>query len=466
MRYILKGLIILFTLGLVACGGGGNDGGSDGSPVSGVLVVPDNSKSLSLKVLNKAALRKNSNCPNVPTGYAPLASTNIDFLDQSGAVLSSATTDECGAFSGTVAAEVVTARAQAADFRELRTEISTFLNGGGGVASTIPATATYEISSIQLTGVIDSITNTAVIGIPQSAFSLDINSVPTTIDNISSAAQLSDPASIALVLDASGSMLLSVFDSEGNVVTDENDNPLSRNRITTLASHAYLDSMPSTDETAFVMFGSDVHFVNDAYIAASFSLQDSTANAATYTFSESGYTNIASDLRFVVDTYDRDSIMYSSGTNELHPDTPALTSMSSYPYSGLTAFYDGIEEGLINTAARNNSRKLVIAMSDGGDNRSTLDVDGVIASALAKSIPVSTLSIGGVDTADMERIATETNGKFFDVEDQNFAGIFQTIQTGIIFQYIASYTGVTVGSDVLTLNLSYNGVTVSRGLTL
>ena len=64
----------------------------------------------------------------------------------------------------------------------------------------------------------------------------------------------------------------------------------------------------------------------------------------------------------------------------------------------------------------------------------------------------------------MKRVATETNASYFIVNDLNLIGAFQSIQTGIIFQYLLGLSKPVANNDVLKLVLNYNGISVSRNL--
>ncbi|MGH1486840.1 MAG: VWA domain-containing protein [Cellvibrionaceae bacterium] len=476
-------LSVLSTAVLLSACGGGSSGGDDantGNPTTertaaGSLVVPETTVARNERVL-RSPLELMRACPDVPAGYRSLDSASVEFLDSTGAVLSTTTTGSCGEFSATVSDDVVSVRATSTSYRDLVTDVTVFTGGVPGVASTISSTANYEIASIQLSGangdtvafsVTDSETNTAVIGIPQDAFAIDINANPAPIVDVSTASQTAEPASVALVLDASGSMSASVSDENGDLLLDPNGIVYTRNRISSLAAHTYLDSMPTTDETAMVLFGSDVHFIDDTKIADSLSLTDENGGSASYTFSTDGYTGNAEDLRFIVDAYNRSSQLYSSfNVDPRHPETPNLNITNGYSFGGGTSLYDAIESGLVNTDSRSANRKIVIAMSDGQNNSSLLTEDQVIASAVAKAIPVYTIAFGAGDPVAMENIALGTNASFYQIEDADLAGIFQTIQTGIIFQYLASYNGTANFGDTLTVTLNYNGLSTTRDLTI
>ncbi len=472
--------LFILSLGIVACGGDEDDT----QHAKGTLVVPKSSQKVASKALKRAdGVKFKDECPNVPAGYSPLKNTKVEFLNESGKAVDDTTTDSCGEFSANVPNEVVKVKAKSSGNKDLVTDVTVFQTSGDtAIASTIPAGAEYQISAIQITSdnslafsVTDTVTNNAVIGVPDTAITAKLNNNPVTTSNLKSAAQVSDPASITLVMDASGSMTrYTVNDKEGNPVKDANDKIYSRIRMSALAAHTYLDNMPKSDETSFVIFDEDVDFMNDTKIASLFSLiNPTTGDALNYEFSSNGFTQDATKLRFLADAYNAFSLVYPLSSNiyasdKKHEDTPKNLSVNSgYPWNGNTAAFDAILEGLEKTKVRPNNRKVIIAMTDGENNRGERDENVVIDAALNQSIPVYTIGFGTKDNANvsMKNIAESTNASFLKVEGTDLISAFQSIQTGIIFQYLTELgTAVTAG-DVIELTLNYNGVKVTRKIT-
>lgn len=480
----LRHVLITFSASmLVACGGGGsnnNDVMEDDDPltsaISGTLVVPETSAVSSFKALAKNAVRSSSlaaadACPNVPAGYSPLQNTSVDFIDATNNVLANSTTDDCGLFTANVPEEVVQARAVSAGNRDIVADVAVFTNTASNLVSTIPTEASYQIASIQSISnneiafaVTDTVTNKAVIGIPNSAFAVNVNSTPTTINGIQSSASTSDPASVSLILDASGSMNAFATDDQGGFIEDSDGFPFSRTRLTAIASHTFLDNVANGDETSVVIFGSDVFFIDDLVLADLELVNQSGNPVAPYAFSADGFSNAPAQLRFIIDAYNDDSKLY--GTDEIddiHPDTPANLFIDSFsPWGGATALYDAISVGIDQTSTRSNTRKIVIAMSDGNNNSSSKDIDEIIAEATNANIPVYTVSYEDGDTDAMARIADETNATTFVVNGADLSGAFQSIQTGINFQYVAGFSDITEIGDVIDLSLTLNDTSVNR----
>ena len=487
--------IVISTL-LAACGGEGEDNETiidntstdntsettNPTTISGILVIPASTKRTTAKLLlaHQQQTKQAKECENVPTGYLPLAAF-VNFLDASGQVVTTATTDECGNFSVTTNNQITNIRATSSGNRDIFTDISVFQQTTVGVASAIPAPAQYQIASIQLSNsdqlafaVTDTITNKAVIGIPSSALSVSINGTDITITNLQSAITATDAASVGLIMDASPSMASEVKDENDNTINDANDNPYTRFRLSALAAHTYLNNVSAGDETSMVIFDRNVDFINDSAVARLFTLGNANSTAANYTFSADGFTTEPASLRFIVDAYNPYSKLYTQsdiGYDEKHPDSPQLQ-IASYPWTGGTAIYDAIVEGLNRVTARTNPRKILIAMSDGGDNRSSETEQSVINDATAKGIPVYTIAYGEIpntllgeaNVATMRNIATATNATFFLVDDLDLAAAFQSIQTGINFQYIAALSNTVAAGDSVALVLDYNGISTTRTL--
>jgi uncharacterized protein YegL len=485
-------LAFIVALSLVACGGGKEE--AVNKFIEGTLVVPSTSKTkkLSLKrIKERAAGTARKKCANVPDGYEPLKNANVNFLDSSKAVVKATTTDVCGKFSVETSDDIVTVKATSVGNKDLITDIKVFKTVDSllAVASTIPTNAKYQISSIQITdsnsvafSVTDTITNHAVIGMPQSALTTKINGSNSSVTDFSNAANVVDPASITLVMDASGSMNKNnVKDNKGNDLVDPSDSSnYTRLRMASIAAHTYLTNMPKADETAITIFDQDVNFIDDAEIKRLVNYISSAPNASQktveYKFSESGFTKEASKLRLIIDTYNLETEVVTSfgnygtpaGPIRKHHDTPDLKAFSSvYPWGGATAAYDAIQESLVKTYARSNSRKIVIAMTDGQDNRSAYNENSVIASANAKSIPVYTIGFGNSTSANnsLKKIAEKTNASFLKVTGIDLISAFRSIQTAITFQYLANIEDNIQAGDIVEVSLHFDGTVIKRSIT-
>ena len=87
--------------------------------------------------------------------------------------------------------------------------------------------------------------------------------------------------------------------------------------------------------------------------------------------------------------------------------------------------------GIIDTAVESGQRA-VVAFTDGAENasRTVRSASELIARALAASLPVYTIGFGTADSAELERIATATGGRFYPAPTAaQFAAIYQQISS-------------------------------------
>lgn len=491
MRRFFKGTLSLVCAAtLMACGGGSDNSnqgpGPDGNAqsVSGMLVTPMPLASTSAAVLMRANLNASGQklsalaypgCPDVPDGYEPLASLEVRFTDNAGTVLSTLTTDSCGGFSGSVSPLATIATAQPATASPITQPVSSLVTVAGAprpVVSTLPAGAEYVIGVVQDLGsarvaltVSDSQTGKAVLGLTPADFSFAVATAPVGLSSLSyGASQAQGNASVAVVLDSSGSM--------GTLVGTTGR---SRYQIAALAAHELLNGLTSgADEAVITLFSSGIYTMNDATLAALSWVDPAGAAIPAYSFSASGRTQNMAALRPVVDAYNPRSQIYravgtGATTDPVHPDTGNLRLAGSYRYGGSTAFYDGAITGVNQLGAAVNARKIVVAMTDGQENASSARLADVVAAAQAQSIPIFTVAFGrasDVDEVSMQTIADQTGGQYRRVEGADLAGLFQGIQTGIRFQYVATLASAPASGSVLSITLTRGGAPVTRTLTI
>lgn len=98
-----------------------------------------------------------------------------------------------------------------------------------------------------------------------------------------------------------------------------------------------------------------------------------------------------------------------------------------YP-EGMTAFYDGIMEGITHTMYEDGAR-CVIAFTDGIDNSSRYTPNEVIDFANTCKVPVYLIGVGdGIDASQLEQIAYRTGGQYWYIDDlYSLEEIYQSI---------------------------------------
>ena len=139
---------------------------------------------------------------------------------------------------------------------------------------------------------------------------------------------------------------------------------------------------------------------------------------------------IAATLRFARLSNPQDelfAVRFNDDVQDVMPVPPFLLAsdlgqlekaVTSIHPEGRTALYDGLMDGLDHLGGGNRARRVLIVISDGGDNASTATLDAVLARARASNAAIYT--IGVFDTDDMDRnpgvlksLATATGGERF-----------------------------------------------------
>jgi len=462
----------LLSLSLISCD---SDDGSKGSAgeLQGTLVVPTGTNPSKAAIMTRALGGKadENACPNVPEGYSPLANAEVTFIGGDGSELgrADASTDACGAFTGALPAGTAQVRGTAPGYRDITTDVAVFQSGdsSNNVASTISNEATYTIGSIQKVDddtiaftITDDQTSKAVLGIPNSAFTVTVNKNSVNMTT-SSAAVTTEKASVVMTLDASGSMNARVF-------TDpDSGQKFRRLQLASIAAHTFLDLKNADDEVAVVIFDGTESFIDQGAIDSLFSLTDQNDNPVNHAYPVDGFSAQSKDLRFTVDAYNEYTTWWgrSSSTDALHADTPNYKQAKSHPWGGSTAFYDSISAGIDKLGVRSNLRKFIIAMTDGGDNSSQIDEDEAIILAKTNNMAVYTIGFGSdSDETSLQKIAAETGGTYFRAESTDITAAYQSIQTNITFQYLGDLDTSLGEKFQVEVSLNHNGITVSREL--
>ena len=193
-------------------------------------------------------------------------------------------------------------------------------------------------------------------------------------------------------------------------------------------------------------------------------------------------------------SYDRAEVIsfanYVTVDQSFTSDKQALcNAIDSLQSDGATALYDAIWQGLDDTDLEVNSRKAVIALTDGAENCSSNNHGGgdynftysywseypdnslLINYANSLDIPVYTIGLQGYNftrekavrdysttEADLKEIAEETGGDYFYAPSSDkLEKIYEEITQRLEQQYIITFednTGVTEG--YLTVKLNYN----------
>jgi Ca-activated chloride channel family protein len=135
-----------------------------------------------------------------------------------------------------------------------------------------------------------------------------------------------------------------------------------------------------------------------------------------------------------------EAIRFTNRSDELE------RAISITPATGMTALYDAIGEGLVRLQAGSREKKVLIVISDGGDNASVRGLDHVLKMAGQSSVLIYTLGIFDPEDPDrnpgvLRRLARETGGESFIPGHLNnaLAEACATIATDIRHQYTIGY---------------------------
>jgi Ca-activated chloride channel homolog len=115
------------------------------------------------------------------------------------------------------------------------------------------------------------------------------------------------------------------------------------------------------------------------------------------------------------------------------------------PVTGQTALYDAVGEALDQLQRATRDKKVLIVISDGGDNASSLTMDQVVRLAQQSSALIYTVGIFDVDDEDrnpavLRRLATASGGEAYLPEaSRDLPGVCQRIAQDIRNQYTIGY---------------------------
>ncbi len=149
----------------------------------------------------------------------------------------------------------------------------------------------------------------------------------------------------------------------------------------------------------------------------------------------------------VMQDFTTDKTLLATAINTPPPFTP-LEKEETY-------LYDALWSAIEKTAARQNSKALVL-ISDGRDedinfvsNVSTHKISDVIAQATAKNVVIFTIGLGSVNGDVMSRLANETGGQYFYAPTSgNLSTVYAAIRNLLVGQYSVKYSPVPGSSSI------------------
>jgi Ca-activated chloride channel family protein len=139
---------------------------------------------------------------------------------------------------------------------------------------------------------------------------------------------------------------------------------------------------------------------------------------------------IAASLRFARSSNPQDelfAVRFNDDVKYVVPERPFLlaadladleSAVSAIHPDGRTALYDGLMAALDHVAQGSRARKVLVVVSDGGDNASDARLDAVLARARASNVAIYTIGIYDADDMDknpgvLKSLAHTTGGERF-----------------------------------------------------
>ncbi len=177
-------------------------------------------------------------------------------------------------------------------------------------------------------------------------------------------------------------------------------------------------------------------------------LEDVTAGARAFVRSSN-----SSDEMFVVNFNEKVSQGLPQGMRFSDSVEQLAAAVSGRPAVGTTALYDAIIDGLIRLRDGAREKKVLIVISDGGDNASKAPLDRVLKMAEQSNAMIYTIGIFEPDDPDgkpavLRRLAHETGGQaFFPSKLAEAVEICERIAKDIRDQYTIGYSSSSQKPD-------------------
>lgn len=146
---------------------------------------------------------------------------------------------------------------------------------------------------------------------------------------------------------------------------------------------------------------------------------------------------------------------------EFSDDAATLTNDINNLVTGdMTSLYDALYTAVERVAAQNGAR-CVIAFTDGNDNYSNCTKEDVVNVANRYHVPVFIIGIDSIDYADVNDIATQTGGMYYNVSDvTSMDKIYEEIYQMEKQLYLVEFednTGATVG-DIANIQAGHHSI--------
>jgi VWFA-related protein len=159
------------------------------------------------------------------------------------------------------------------------------------------------------------------------------------------------------------------------------------------------------------------------------------------------------DQMFVVNFSDNVSLGLPAAVPFTNSAAEVEDAISNGPPAGMTALYEGIAEAIAQLGAGSHDKKVLLVISDGGDNASARNLAHVLKMAEISSTIVYTVGLFDDDDPDrnprvLRRLAHRTGGEaFFPGELGAVVDVCESIAREIRNQYTIGYVSTNVAPD-------------------
>jgi Ca-activated chloride channel homolog len=170
------------------------------------------------------------------------------------------------------------------------------------------------------------------------------------------------------------------------------------------------------------------------------------------------------DQMFVVNFNDSVSLGLPANVPFTDKRDQLQAALSEIRTIGQTALYDGIAVGLDHLKQGNRDKKVLVLISDGGDNKSRHNLAQVLSMAKQSSAIIYAIGIYDENDGDqnpevLNKFARETGGKaYFPTSSKEIASICEEIARDIRNQYTLAYVPTIAAQDG-----SYRTIDVKAG---
>ena len=125
---------------------------------------------------------------------------------------------------------------------------------------------------------------------------------------------------------------------------------------------------------------------------------------------------------------------------DLTTDTTQIVKLiNSIEPASSTALFDGMASG-VQQLIDAKGIKVMVVLTDGNDNASTISSDSVVRLANAVNIPIYLIGLGFVNDIVLQTIADETNGSYFHADSSSsLTAIYEAISREILSCYALTY---------------------------